>query len=89
MLPMTTWFRGSGSGSLPGSNSMAASPTKPTATTEAEASIFGVILSGRLTETITFPTSARAIFSTLPTGTPEIRTTELALRLAASRNWIL
>ena len=44
--------------------------------------------SGSVTETITLPTSASRIRSTLPTGTPEIFTTELALRLPAVLNWI-
>jgi hypothetical protein len=38
--------------------------------------------------TSTLPTSTSRTRSTLPTGTPEIRTTELDLRLPALLNWI-
>ena len=82
--PRITRPRGSGSAALPGSSSIAASPTKPTDTTLAVASIRGWIFSGRLTDTSTLPTSTSWIFSTLPTPTPEMRTGELAFRLDAS-----
>jgi hypothetical protein len=86
-LPMTTRSCGSFCGASPGLNATAASPTKPTATISAVASTRGVIRSGRLTSTSTFPTSTSRIRSTLPTETPEIFTTELILRLPASLNW--
>jgi hypothetical protein len=66
----------------------AASPTKPTATTWADASTRGLIRSGRLTSTSTLFTSSSRIRSTFPTATPEILTGELVLRLPASLNWI-
>ena len=73
---------------MPGLNSIAASPTKPTATICAVASTRGTMLSGSVTITSTLPTSTSLIRSTFPTDTPEIRTSELALRLPAVWNWI-